>query len=78
MKLFNKATATHKWTENTVTTWYTQLFLYKRYKGQWWVFSDKTGWRPSGNDKAWFKEEKKLGYFVKLTKEQRGQLAKAN
>lgn len=44
----------------------TRLSFYKKIDGVWWVFSDTTGWRKSGNDSQWFEEETKLGFFKEI------------
>lgn len=76
---FDKSTATHIWSAYTeVGGYFHQLFLYKKVGRTWWVFSEVTGWRPSENEKEWFQEEKKLGYFRKLTKDEHNGLAEGN
>ena len=68
---FDKYSATHEWTEARKLYHEEQLRYYKWKEGWWWVFSNLTGWRRSRNDVKWFIEERKLGYFRKLTKEER-------
>jgi len=47
----------------------TRLSYYKKIKRTWYVWSDVTGWRKTGNTKDWFKEETKLGFFKEIENE---------
>lgn len=78
MDLFDPSSATYIWKPAVRGYFWSQLHLYKWHMGWWWVYSDITGWRKSLNNKAWFRKEKAEGFFLKLTKEERGQLAKAD
>ncbi len=78
MDIWNKKTATHKWTEAAYLLYAKQLSLYKKVRGKWYVFSNVTGWRLSQNDDAWFEEEMVEGFFRQLTKEEKNGLAKGN
>ncbi len=55
---------THIWKAAFKASWFAQLSEYKKVDGQWWVYSDITGWRKSNNDDEWFDMETKEGYFV--------------
>lgn len=72
---FDRSSATHIWSEGGLRgCWFggvEALSLYKYVDSEWWVFSSKTGWRKSKNNSNWFSEEQRLGYFRKLTKEER-------
>lgn len=61
--------ATHVWTyavdNPKIFGWYAhRLAYYKQVEGEWWVYSEVTGWRKSGNDASWFNEETAEGFFV--------------
>ena len=64
-------TTTHVWKDAVVTptlenVWgYThRLPYFKQVDGEWWVFSELTGWRKSQNTPEWFKRETEEGFFV--------------
>lgn len=64
---------THVWTPavdhpTDPTWWVRRLPYFKKVKGIWWVYSNASGWRMTGNQPEWFAEEKKQGYFVTITK----------
>ena len=59
--------ATHIWTWAwSRTRGQGVLCFYKFVDGAWWVYSDVTDWRLSGNDAAWFQEEFKAELFIPI------------
>lgn len=68
-------TTTHVWTPGVynpkihgILGVFHRLGFFKKKQGDWWVFSDITGWRKSQNTPEWFVEEKKQQYFITVEK----------
>ena len=59
--------ATHIWTRGWKRTrGHGVLCFYKLAGSTWWVYSDVTGWRLSGNDEEWFKTEILEGLLIPI------------